>query len=632
MQRVHLIDMPFGTLELPSLALTQLASRLKDLFPGQVSTQILYLNHDFGDYLGIPLYQDIAHSAEHFHSGIGEWFFRQSAFPGVPDNREEYFSRYYREPDPSSTQIREVILEKRETIDTFLDYLIDEYEIDHSHIVGFSSMFAQNLGSIAMARRLKARNPSLTTVMGGANCESPMGEEISRHVNVIDYVFSGPALVSFPTFIQYTLDGLAAQRGDIRGVLAKPSNRLPSQLPLLDSQSPRAAIGKDLDIDVPVPLDYGSFLDGFEQRFAATGLEPALLLETSRGCWWGERAHCTFCGLNGVSMGYRAMNPDTALAYLSQLLQYAPRCPRFMAVDNIMPKNFVRDVWPHLHNKEKALIFYEVKADMSGDDLAVLSKAGVKKIQPGIEALATSTLKLMKKGTTGCANIRFLMNCLMNEVSPVWNLLVGFPGETAVVFERYVQEIPKLVHIPPPLDVFPVRFDRYSPYFNNANEYGLQLRPFDFYQLVYPFDTDSIANLAYYFSDDSLDEYQRAMVEWFAAIKAKVAAWRERWVGTLREPPTLYACNQDGETVVVDTRFAEKSCSTVSAEVAWLLTHLRRPRSLEEVFRSFCATFGKEAIEALSTLRERQWLFEDGEKTVGLVLERAAPPMTTWVS
>ena len=35
---------------------------------------------------------------------------------------------------------------------------------------------------------------------------------------------------------------------------------------------------------------------------------PVDVVETSRGCWWGERSHCTFCGLNGMGMTYRSKN------------------------------------------------------------------------------------------------------------------------------------------------------------------------------------------------------------------------------------------------------------------------------------------------------------------------------------
>jgi len=73
-----------------------------------------------------------------------------------------------------------------------------------------------------------------------------------------------------------------------------------------------------------------------------------------------------------------------------------------------MPKSYLREVFPNLHTPENLTIFYEVKADLSDADLAVLAEARVHSLQPGIEALATSTLKLMKKGTSGSGNVRFL--------------------------------------------------------------------------------------------------------------------------------------------------------------------------------------------------------------------------------
>jgi radical SAM superfamily enzyme YgiQ (UPF0313 family) len=52
---------------------------------------------------------------------------------------------------------------------------------------------------------------------------------------------------------------------------------------------------------LPIP-DYGSFLEQAAE-FAA---DPRLMLtfESSRGCWWGQVNHCTFCGLNGVEMAF----------------------------------------------------------------------------------------------------------------------------------------------------------------------------------------------------------------------------------------------------------------------------------------------------------------------------------------
>ena len=56
--------------------------------------------------------------------------------------------------------------------------MIDRYGLDHVDMVGFTSMFSQNVATLAMARRIKERNPGVVIVMGGANCESPMGREL----------------------------------------------------------------------------------------------------------------------------------------------------------------------------------------------------------------------------------------------------------------------------------------------------------------------------------------------------------------------------------------------------------------------------------------------------------------------
>ena len=40
-----------------------------------------------------------------------------------------------------------------------------------------------------------------------------------------------------------------------------------------------------------------------------------LSAESSRGCWWGAKSHCTFCGLNGGTMAFRAKSAERFAAY-----------------------------------------------------------------------------------------------------------------------------------------------------------------------------------------------------------------------------------------------------------------------------------------------------------------------------
>src|SRR4029077_8771704 len=145
---------------------------------------------------------------------------------------------------------QELVHQKRFKLGPYMQDLITLYKLDRAQLVGFTSMFMQNTASFALARKLKQRNPGVVTVMGGANCEFPMGEVIAKHMDAIDFVFSGPALKSFPEFVQYCLDGRTAKGSTIRGVFSR--HGLP--------KSGTDTIGEDLEIDSPVELDYDSFL------------------------------------------------------------------------------------------------------------------------------------------------------------------------------------------------------------------------------------------------------------------------------------------------------------------------------------------------------------------------------------
>jgi magnesium-protoporphyrin IX monomethyl ester (oxidative) cyclase len=441
-----------------------------------------------------------------------------------------------------------------------------------------------------------------------------MGEEIVKNVAAVDYVFSGGALKSLPAFLDACLSGDTDARERIQGVFSKTNCRT-----LL---SPVAGtIGEELPLDVPVPLDYGAFLRSFESRFPGEGMGPILLFETSRGCWWGQKAHCTFCGLNGQSMSYRAMSPYLARQVIQSLFKYAPRVKRLQCVDNIMPKHYPREVFADLGTPPEMTIFYEVKADLTDEDLRLLSAARVREVQPGIESLATSTLKLMKKGTTVFQNLRFLSGCLAHNIFPCWSLLIGFPGERSDVYEKYVTDIPKLVHLPPPSGVYPVRPDRYSPYQVRAKEFGLDLHPADFYDLVYPFPPQILRNLAYFFRDHNFAaDHFVAMVNWFNRVREEVELWRRRWdLAIHTQPPLLYlkAC-AGGAVVVVDSRSGDVIEHPISSAGQLLLRHLARARKSAEL-ASDLASDGELATE-LATLLDLELLFQEGDHIVSLVL------------
>ena len=611
MYHISLINMPFAALHRPSIALTQLRSVVEKRFGDQVQVRVLYLNHDFVHYLGEDAYEALLSDSN--NSGRGEWFFRQVAFGDSADNTAQYFQRY---PFAGDSLIKGRILAKRIGLERFLQQLVSAYEIDRDDLVGFTSMFSQNVPSFALARVIKKRNPKAIAVLGGANCEWPMGRELALHIEPIDFVFSGPGLVSFPHFVECLMRGRPDDCHGIQGVL--------SNLNLADEREGQAkpSVGAELPIGEAIPLDYESFLQNLEKSFSGR-LRPALPFETSRGCWWGQRAHCTFCGLNGGSMAYRAMPSESAIEYIEELVErYSQRCAHFESVDNIMPKEYLEEVFPRLTPPKGVSFFYEVKADLSSRDMRILSKAGVTEIQPGIEALASSTLKLMKKGTTAFRNIAFLKNCVRFGIQPAWNLLIGFPGESEEIYKKYLQDLPLLYHLPPPHGVFPVRFDRFSPYHVRAAEYGLDLSPYDFYRFLYPLDEKALSDLAYYFEDRNYSSrYLVEMVAWQRKLEEAIQRWKEHWSqsqGGL--PRRLELAVRGGRTLIVDTRDGTHSEEPLEEHSEGILRLLdQRGRKAPDISRQLNLSEQEAGLE-LDRLLERDLLFEESGRYMSLVL------------
>ena len=626
-ERLALVVMPVVNVDRPSISITKLRTVVDEAHGDRVATEIHYLCHEFAVWVndgpqvnGLDLHDVLL---DYQYVGLPDWFFRQVAFPDEPDNTDAYFRRYFPGKSPAVVALKEAILAKRAGLRAFLEGQIERYGLDRAGLVGFTSLFVQSGAVFAMARLIKERNPDVTLVMGGQNCDSPMGEEIARNVSTLDYVFGGPALINFPEFVGHHLAGDAAACAELPGVFthARPDREA------------GARAGKQLDIDVEVSLDYAEFFDSFEEHFAGTPHEPQVHLETSRGCWWGERSHCTFCGLNGESMAYKSMAPDKAVALFKDLFaRYGDKSHIYFTVDNILPQNYVKEVLPYIDAPPGAKIFYEVKANMPPEDLKVMAEAGVHWIQPGIEALSSDSLKLMHKGATAFVNLRLLKNCLRYGIDPIWSLLVGFPGEDEATYEKYVADLPLVTHLRPPKGVASIHFDRYSPYHTKAEEYGLALEPVDFYGYCFPFPKESLVNLAYFFTDTNYTaSHYTSIARWLGPMQQEVVAWRSRWeldgrdiweyMGDELDGPRL-ELRRNGRTTVFDSRGAEELEIEVSDHQLELLEFLEGEKHVRSV-RGWAEERGLDGDELLAWLDAHRLVWREGERLLSLVMLHA---------
>lgn len=408
-------------------------------------------------------------------------------------------------------------------------------------IVGFTSVFQQHTPSLALARRLKQRFPHLVIVIGGANCEGEMGRATLTAFDFVDAVCTGEGDVAFPDYVAAVLAG---DRPAVRGML--------TQADLVAGGAITPARQAVLD-RLPYP-DYDEY---FAQRGERDRrVSPRILFESSRGCWWGQKNHCTFCGLNGQGMHFRHKSSDRAIDELQHLVaRYGQHTSRVSATDNIIPHSYFVDFLPRLAELGLDLdIFYETKANLTKDQLRLYKEAGLNAIQPGIESLQTDVLKLMRKGISALQNIRLLKWCAELNVVPLWNYLYGFPGEVAESYARAAQLVPHLSHLAPPMGFARLRYDRFSPFVDTPDTFGIRnMRPYPAYAMIYPQVPPAVVgDLAYFFVAD-FDGDER-IPEYTAALAAAISTW----TSGNRDPFLVHFLHDDG-MVLVDGRSADRT-------------------------------------------------------------------------
>jgi ribosomal peptide maturation radical SAM protein 1 len=467
--------MPFGALARPSLALGLLAAYCKRL---GVGCDVRYLTFPFATLVGPEEYVWLTDDVP-YEALVGEWLFTGALYGERAGSDPGYVDEVLRGIWHLRADAIDRVLRMRAAVGPFLQACLDEIDWETYTLVGFTSMFQQNIASLALASRVKAAHPQLTIAFGGANWEDPMGVALQRRFPFVDLVFSGEADLSFPSTLK-----------------ARRLGR--------DAAPPASSSAADLDT-LPFP-DFDHYFEQLRANRSLVNVTPQLLVETARGCWWGERSHCTFCGLNGSTMAFRSKSAERVVEEVAYLRD-RHGVEAIGVVDDILDMRYFKTLFPLLeHARLDVELFWEVKANLSADHVRRLRAAGVLSIQPGIESLSDHVLALMRKGTTALKNVELLKWCREHDVTPLWNLLYGFPGETESDYEEMRELIPAIWHLEPPRTCCPVRLDRFSPYHADPEEFDLaNVRPKAPLPHLYPFGREEVMTIAYYFDFDYPD-------------------------------------------------------------------------------------------------------------------------------
>jgi ribosomal peptide maturation radical SAM protein 1 len=513
--RVALINMPFAMADRPSIQCGLLKAALTRA--GHEVT-VHYLNVELAAEFGAPLYSEIARLRSDML--LGDWLFAAAAF-GYQPNETAYREACSNSVDgfckQAGTSFERLCELRRQTLPEWILGWLEKVDWSLYSIIGFTSTFEQNAAAFSLARAIKERHPEVTIVFGGANFDGDMGKELVRALPFIDYAVIGEGDKVFPEMVDLLARGESPL--GLPGVAGRRDG-------VLVSGGPAQSV-KDLDsLGDPIYDEYFATVFRLGRERVLGLSQPKLLFESSRGCWWGEKQHCTFCGLNNNGMSFRSKSAEEVSDQLRRLAsQY--NIVNFEAVDNIMNYRYLEQLCKPLSEERFDYhIFYEVKANLSPAQLRTMARAGITAIQPGIESLSSHILSLMRKGISMLRNVRLLKWAYYYKMRVSWNLLTGFPGETEEDYAQQFQVVRLLRHLPPPFGCGPIWLERFSPYFFDPTFPVRDVKPLRFYSFIYPEGEIDLEKIAYFF------EYRMDNIvplENHQELQAMVGRWITDW-------------------------------------------------------------------------------------------------------
>jgi ribosomal peptide maturation radical SAM protein 1 len=516
--------MPTLSARFPSFQLGLLKPTLERAgIPAQTFSLFMY----FGTRIGWRVNEAIA---DVWPSMVGEWIWTKAAFgQEIQERDEDYFQAYEwifrevcRRAGCSTGRFQKI---RDKNAPAFIDFCVDAVDWRRFGLIGFSVVFQQSLASIALAKALKSKYPQIPIVFGGASLEDDIADEIMRCCPQVDYIHCGDGEISFPEMIQ-RLDRGESLRG-LRGIMWRDGEKV--------EYAGRAPNFQAMN-DTPIPefdeYFYARKEGGYEDWEDAC--EPMIPIESARGCWWGEKHHCTFCGLNRSGMEFRAKDPERVIEQIDYLARKY-HVYSFNAIDNIMAPEYTEKLFRRLAEAHTDVeLHYEIRPNFSRMQLARMRKGGLTSVQPGVESLSTNILKSMRKMTTGMRNVELIKWCTYYDISCMYNILMRFPGETVDDYRMQAALVPKIVHLQPPWGIVKARADRGSPMYTEPQTQSIKaLKPAACYEFIFP-KGFNLERVSYYFDHEMTNVVDE---EHYDGLLEAVAKWQSRW--TERAHPYL---------------------------------------------------------------------------------------------
>ena len=604
--RLALISMPWPLANRPSLQLGTLKSFIESK-AANVKIDCYHPYLEVGNLLGLKAYNDIAERTWVAES-VYAYLLNPKRRPEITDLVSKEYSAKAKGDPPDLENISRQIhrLHQRK----HLTLAWSSYDL-----IGFSICLSQLTSSLYMIREIRRHHPHCPIVVGGSSCAGELGYSLLDNSPEIDFVASGEGELPLLTLIN------RIKNGDFKG-------DDPAGLLWRDDQDniDGGGLKQLLNLkELPVP-DYSDYFELLGRQSRLSNLIPNLPVETSRGCWWHrvksgsvDRA-CKFCNLNLQWRGYRSKEPIQVAREMEELAGKHSSL-KFSFADNILDSRKLKGLFKSITELDRNFeIFTELRASVSRGDLIQMRKAGVNQVQIGVEALSTSLLGRINKGTTAIQNIELMKHCEELGIRHSSNLILGFPTSDS----RDVEEtLNNLKFVLPYQPLRKVRFwlGQNSPVDLHPEQFGIRnVANHPYYKKLLPDPlADSLCLMIKTYRGDRTKQKKL-----WRPVARELDSWQEHYHSLRKDhlPAPLLGYRDGGDFLLIRRRSENYEMETFRLKgfSPGIYRFCETRRTLDQILHEFPSLSFLKLQNFISHMVAKRLMFQEGEQVLSLAV------------
>lgn len=589
--RVALVSMPWPMVNRPSLQLATLKSYVEEKSTYTVDCFHPYLC--IAKAIGIDTYARIARSG-----WAGEALFAPLLFPEMKSRAKQLFQQSLARKDPAAADFEEMVQLIEQSISKWLMTI----QTDHYRLVGLSVCFFQLLPSLYLAAKIKEIFPETLIVFGGSSCAGLVGASLFQRFQQIDYLIGGEGEESL-LHLCHSLAG--AKKSLPTGILSRQASIK------TDAPAPGVILN-----ELPYP-NFAPYFQEIRQVFPDQIFIPVLPIEFSRGCWWNR---CSFCNLNLQWPDYRVKSGDRMLAETIHLAN-THACLQFAFTDNALPPQEADRFFANIAATGMDFDFFaEMRGISAQPRLELYSQGGLRTIQVGIEALSSTLLARMAKGTTVMDNIAAMKLAGSFSMHLEGNLITEFPGTTS---EEIAETLTHLDFVLPfaPLQAAIFFLGYGSPIYARPQDFSIRaILPHSKNQRLFPEKILSgMTMICNSYRGDRVE--QRKL---WQPVRKKLRAWHN-FHQERKNKATHPLHYRDGSTFLIISQ-EQVNGSTLLHRLRGISRQIYLfcaiPRRVPEILAAF-PTIAAPALENfLGEMSYKRLIFREGDRTLSLAIGR----------